>query len=48
MNLIGYDEDVNGYVVGAVVVMTGKEDWISDGETVLKLSNGHHLVSKDK
>lgn len=27
-----------------VVVMTGEVDWISDGETVIKLSNGSHYV----
>lgn len=29
----------------AVVVLTGVEDYISDGEIVLKASNGHELVS---
>ncbi|KAL7410375.1 putative thiamine biosynthetic bifunctional enzyme [Mrakia frigida] len=28
----------------SVVVMTGEVDWISDGETVVKLSNGNHLL----
>ncbi|KAF8335747.1 Hydroxyethylthiazole kinase [Cantharellus anzutake] len=27
-----------------IVVMTGKDDWISNGESVIKLSNGHHLL----
>lgn len=29
----------------AIVVLTGPEDYLSDGETVLKTSNGHELVS---
>jgi len=31
--------------IGAIVAMTGVDDYISDGETVIKLSNGHHWVS---
>jgi hypothetical protein len=31
--------------IGAIVAMTGVEDYISDGVTVIKLSNGHHWVS---
>ncbi|KAL7418408.1 thiamine biosynthetic bifunctional enzyme [Cryptotrichosporon argae] len=29
---------------GAVVVLTGKHDYISDGEVVLRVSNGHDLL----
>ena len=34
--------------LGAIVAMTGVDDYISDGETVLKASNGHHWVSRDE
>lgn len=30
---------------GCIVVMTGEVDWVSDGEKVVKLSNGNKLVS---
>lgn len=33
---------------GCVVALTGKEDWVSDGQTVVKLSNGHEYVSHSK
>ncbi|ORY33449.1 putative thiamine biosynthetic bifunctional enzyme [Naematelia encephala] len=29
---------------GAIIVLTGESDYISDGETVLKASNGHSLL----
>lgn len=32
-------------MIDAIVVMTGVNDYISDGETVIKVSNGHELVS---
>jgi len=28
----------------AIVVLTGEKDYISDGEVVLRASNGHHLL----
>lgn len=30
---------------GAIVVLTGEHDYITDGEVVIKASNGHSLVS---
>lgn len=36
--------DLNN-VTGTIVVMTGTTDYISDGEWVLKVSNGHPLAS---
>lgn len=30
---------------GCVVALTGKQDWVSDGQTVVRLSNGHEYVS---
>lgn len=30
----------------AIVVLTGASDYISDGNVVIKASNGHELVSK--
>jgi hypothetical protein len=32
-------------ITGAIIVMTGVSDYISDGDVVLKVSNGHELVS---
>lgn len=32
--------------LGCVVVLTGITDWISDGQTVVKLSNGHPLLGQ--
>lgn len=40
------DADACDIGAGAIVAMTGVDDWISDGDTVLKLSNGHHWVSR--
>jgi thiamine-phosphate diphosphorylase/hydroxyethylthiazole kinase len=31
-------------MAAAVIVMTGESDYLSDGEIVIKCSNGHHLV----
>lgn len=31
--------------LAAIVVLTGVDDYVSDGETVIKASNGHELVS---
>jgi len=28
-----------------IVVLTGRDDWISDGKSVIKLSNGHQLLA---
>jgi thiamine-phosphate diphosphorylase/hydroxyethylthiazole kinase len=35
-------------LAAAIVVLTGVEDYISDGEVVLKGSNGHELVNPTK
>jgi thiamine-phosphate diphosphorylase/hydroxyethylthiazole kinase len=32
-------------ITGCIIVMTGPDDWISDGDTVIKLSNGHPLLA---
>lgn len=32
-------------ILGCIVVMTGRDDWISDGTSVLKLSNGNALLA---
>jgi hydroxyethylthiazole kinase-like sugar kinase family protein len=37
--------DAQSLSPGCVVALTGKEDWVSDGEKVVKLSNGHEYVS---
>lgn len=34
------------YCPGCVVVMTGKDDYISDGERTAKISNGHPLLGQ--
>lgn len=33
-------------LIGCVIVLTGVTDWISDGNTVVKLSNGHSLLGE--
>ena len=32
--------------IGCVVVLTGKIDYVSDGERVVALKNGHHNLGK--
>lgn len=33
-------------VVGAIIVLTGVTDYVSDGTTVVRLSNGHSLLGE--
>lgn len=30
----------------AIIVLTGEHDYISDGSTTLKISNGHHYLER--
>lgn len=39
------DLPITVIVLGCIIAMTGEHDYISDGETVVKLSNGHKYVS---
>lgn len=40
-----YGGQLTYFLAAAIVVLTGVQDYISDGETVLRVSNGHELVS---
>lgn len=33
-------------ILAAIIVLTGVDDYISDGETVLRVSNGDELVRR--
>lgn len=33
-------------MLGCIIVLTGETDYISDGQTVIKLSNGHELLGR--
>lgn len=48
MTLSRYSNGIRGPCliahIGCVVVLTGVTDWVSDGNIVIKLSNGHPLL----
>jgi thiamine-phosphate diphosphorylase / hydroxyethylthiazole kinase len=33
-------------MTGCIVALTGVTDWVSDGNTVVRLSNGHQLLGE--
>lgn len=33
-------------MIGSIVVLTGVTDWVSDGNTVVRLSNGHSFLGE--
>lgn len=39
------ESNMGKLIAASIIVMTGVSDYISDGNIVLKVSNGHELVS---